>query len=132
SPSGETRGVPRKKADITNWFYVPSWKQMAPGKPFRIQHEPATAWMVFTAGSELESNFIEDLRKINDEVTVVLAGSESNAFERLAEREFRIDLANPSHYKKLFDAFPDSCPANLVHFWSLNHDPGVFDRAFHS
>ena len=83
-------------------------------------------------GKRTGIKFYRGMRKINDDVTVVLAGPESNAFERLAEREFRIDPANPSHYKKLFDAFPDSCPANLVHFWSLNHDPGVFDRAFHS
>lgn len=132
TPSGEAQGVLRKKADITNWFYAPSWKQMVARKPFNIQHKAATAWMVFTDGGKLESNFIEGLRKTNDEITVVQAGPESSAFERLAEHEFRIDPANPSHYKELFAAFPDSRPANLIHFWSLNHDPALFDRAFHS
>jgi amino acid adenylation domain-containing protein len=115
-------GPLRKKSDIADWFYAPSWKQMVAWKPSRVQQETAAAWMVFSAGGKLELDFVEELKKANDEVTVVLPGPESSAFERLGPYEFRIDPANAGHYKKLFAAFPSSVPANFVHFWSLT-DP---------
>jgi iturin family lipopeptide synthetase A len=130
-------GLLRKKPDIKDWFYAPSWKQMAAWKPLRMQPEAATTWVVFTGGGKLESDFVEELRKANDEVTVVLAGRESSGFEQLGGYEFRIDPGNAGHYQKLFAMFPGSGPANFVHFWSLTHDPGEpehadLQRAFYS
>jgi amino acid adenylation domain-containing protein len=126
----------RKKPDIRDWFYAPSWKQMVAWKPSGTQQEAGTGWMVFSGGGKLESDFVGELRKANDEVTVVFAGSDSSAFERLGTREFRLDPANDSHYKKLLTAFPGSGPSNFVHFWSLT-DPNdtaqvAPDRAFYS
>jgi amino acid adenylation domain-containing protein len=130
-------GLLRKKPDIKDWFYVPSWKQMATWKPLRTQPEAAATWMVFTGGGKLESDFVEGLREDKHEVTLVLAGPESSAFERLGAHEFRIDPANPSHYKKLFASFPGSGPTNFAHFWSMIHDlnepvEGVLQHAFYS
>jgi amino acid adenylation domain-containing protein len=118
-------GLLRKKLDIKDWFYAPSWKQMAAWKPLRTQAEAAaTTWMVFTRGGKLESEFVEKLRA-NGEVIVVQAGAESSAFERRGPHEFRIDPANSDHYKKLFTLMPGSSPANFAHFWSLTHDVDV-------
>jgi amino acid adenylation domain-containing protein len=130
-------GVLCKKPDIKDWFYAPSWKQMAAWKPLRTQPEAvATTWMVFTRGGKLESDFVEQL-KANHEVIVVQAGVESSAFERMGAHEFRIDPADSDHYKKLFALFPGSIPANFVHFWSLTHDvdgpaESTCQRAFYS
>jgi amino acid adenylation domain-containing protein len=130
-------GLLRKKPDIKDWFYAPSWKQMPAWKPLRMQPEAATTWMVFTGGGKLESDFVEELRKANNEVTVVLAGRESSGFEQMGAHEFCIDPANAGHYQKLFATFPDSGPTNFVHFWSLTHDAGeaehtALQRAFYS
>ena len=126
-----------KKRDIEDWFYAPSWKQMAAWKPLVVLQEASSSWIIFTCGGKLESEFVEELRKINDDVTVVLAGPESSAFERPKAHEFRIDPVNASHYKKLFTLLPGSGPGNFVHFWSLTHDAGEprdvsIYRAFHS
>ncbi|OAI57219.1 hypothetical protein AYO50_00285 [Acidobacteria bacterium SCGC AG-212-P17] len=115
-------GILRKKPDIKDWFYAPSWKQMAAWKPLRKQPEAAAStWMIFTRGGKLESDFAEKLRAKN-EVTVVQAGAESSAFERLGEHEVRMDPANSDHYKKLFALFSGSSPAQFAHFWSLTRD----------
>ncbi len=112
-------GLLRKKPDLADWFYAPSWKQIVNWKPAATQPEGA-AWMVFSGGGKLESGFVEELRKANNEVIVVLAGPESSVFERLGAQEFCIDPANASHYKKLLAAFPAPGPANFIHFWSLS------------
>lgn len=124
-------GFLRKKPDIKDWFYAPSWKQMASWKPLRMQPEAATPWVVFTGGGKLESDFVAELRKANHEVSVVLAGPKSSAFEQVDAQEFRIDPANAGHYSKLLSSFAGSGPANFVHFWSLTpeSDPA---QAFHS
>ncbi len=129
-----------KKLDMADWFYAPSWKQISGWKPLVGRQETSSSWMVFSRGGKLESEFVEQARKANDDVSVVLAGPESSAFERLGAHEFRIDPANASHYKKLFALF-QSGPGNFVHFWSLTHDAGDRDdeaghvsprQAFHS
>ncbi len=128
-------GPLRKKANIADWFYAPSWKQMAPWNFPRVKE--ASMWMVFAGGGELEPEFVKELRGANHEVAVVLAGPESCSFERPGAHEFRIDPANPVHYKKLLTAFSGSGPANFVHCWSLNHGPddladAALHRAFYS
>ncbi|HEV2962449.1 MAG TPA: amino acid adenylation domain-containing protein [Candidatus Angelobacter sp.] len=127
--------VSRKKLNIADWFYAPSWKQMVGWKSSNIQQSAATPWLVFTGSGKLESVFVDELRKISDQVTVVRAGAETSAFERLGVCEFRIDPANASHYKKLLTAVP--APGNVVHFWSLTGDAdevgdAAINRAFYS
>ncbi len=121
APSGEVHPAPhRKEPDITNWFYAPSWKQIVSRNPGRRERELSSTWMVFSGGSGMESDFVEKLRKANHEVSVVLAGPESSAFEQLGAQEFRIDPANPGHYSELFASFAGYAPANFIHFWSLS------------
>ncbi|HLJ26155.1 MAG TPA: amino acid adenylation domain-containing protein [Candidatus Angelobacter sp.] len=130
--SGEAQLAPhRKKPDITNWFYAPSWKQMAAWKPRRVEQESPSTWMVFSGGGRLESEFVAELRRANHEVGVVLAGPESSTFEKVDAQVFRIDPANAGHYSKLFTSFAGSGPANFVHFWSLTPDPDP-QQAFYS
>jgi iturin family lipopeptide synthetase A len=117
--SGEAQPAPhRKKPDITNWFYAPSWKQMFSWKPRQVE---SSTWLVFSGGGHLESDFVEELRKANHEVSVVLAGPKSSAFEQMHPHQFRIDPANAGHYSRLL-ASSGSGPANFVHFWSLSPD----------
>jgi amino acid adenylation domain-containing protein len=121
----------RRKPDIADWFYAPSWKQIAGCRPFKAQQE-AASWMVFTTGSELEQELIEALRKTNDDVNVVRAGAAASDFERPGEREFCIDPANSGHYDRLFTALPDSRPVHLVHCWSLVRNAPEFEHGFNS
>lgn len=122
SSTGSQPGLLRKKPDMTDWFYAPSWKQIVPWRRLTAQQEASASWMVFSGGGKLESDFVKELRKANDEVNVVMAGPESSTFERLGANEYRIDPANANHYKKLVPVFPDSGSANFVHFWSLTGD----------
>jgi iturin family lipopeptide synthetase A len=137
-PSEKTQSGPlSKKSDIKDWFYVPSWKQMAAWKPLRSEPKAVATWMVFAGGGNLESDFVEGLKEANHEVNLVLAGPESSAFERLKPNEFRIDPTNPGHYKKLFGLFPGSGLTNFAHFWSVTHDldepaVGGLQRALYS
>ena len=118
-PGGAQSAPHRKKPDITNWFYAPSWKQMLAWKHGRVEQEPSSTWMVFSSGVGMESDFVAELRKANHQVSIVLAGPKSSAFEQLDAQQFRLDAANAGHYDKLLSSFAGSGPANFVHFWSL-------------
>ena len=130
--SGETQSAAnRKKPDITSWFYAPSWKQIVGWKSGFVEQETSNTWMVFSGGGRLESDVVAELRKANQEVSVVLAGPESSAFEQVNAQEFRIDPTNAGHYSKLFSSFAGSGPANFLHFWSLASDSQL-QGAFYS
>ncbi len=127
--------VSRKKLNITDWFYAPSWKQVVGWIFSNPQQTAAGPWLIFAGSGKLEPAFVDELKKISDQVTVVRAGAETSPFERLGAGEFRIDPANASHYKKLLTAVP--APANFVHFWSLTSDAdeggdAAINRAFYS
>lgn len=130
-------GVLRKKPDIKDWFYVPSWKQMPVWKPLNSKPEAAAStWMVFTRGGKLETDFVAALRKANSNVILVQSGAESSAFNCMGPQDFCIDPANADHYKKLLAMSSGSSPANFAHFWSLIQDAEGHaedtGRAFHS
>lgn len=129
--SGEAEPVLSKKSDMAEWFYTPSWKQMATVRPVAQQREPGS-WIVFGCGGKLESHFIEELKKANHDVTVVLAGPETSAFERLGAREFRINPADFNHYMKLFALLQPPGPNNFAHFWSLSHAGAARDLSISS
>jgi amino acid adenylation domain-containing protein len=125
----------RKQLNIADWFYTPSWKQMVGWNSSNLQQIAAGPWLVFAGSGKLESVFVDELKKLNDQVVVVRAGVETSAFERLGACEFRIDPANANHYKELLTAVP--AQTNFVHFWSLTGDAdeagdAAIHRAFYS
>ena len=135
-----TRGfLPGKKPDMSQWFYIPSWKRsiIARGnKEENVEEIPAPhKWLVFAHDDDinhgnLASLLVEQLThdKENDsdndgDVTVVKIGDE---FARHQDGSYTIAPAQGNHYETLIAELQSygKIPDRIVHLWNLSpaHD----------
>ena len=70
--AGASAVVERKHPDMARWFYVPSWKRVAPPVPA----EPAERWLVFTDGGGAAAGVVERAVASGAIVATVERGSE--------------------------------------------------------
>lgn len=107
-----------KKTDITEWFYVPSWKR-SPISGYQ-QVPSAPLWMVFADNCGLGSQMIRQLRQDNQSVIVVQAGTE---FFKKNDDEYTINPANLDDYNALFQDLDKQgrMPYEIVHLWCITN-----------
>ncbi|NEP41155.1 MAG: SDR family NAD(P)-dependent oxidoreductase, partial [Okeania sp. SIO2H7] len=101
-----------KKADIGDWFYVPSWKrEILPAADFTNQK----LWLVFVDDSDFCADFCKKLSGV--EVIRVKAGSQ---YEQIDRNFYAINPANREDYDSLFK---EVCRGDKVvaiaHLWTL-------------
>jgi acyl transferase domain-containing protein/acyl carrier protein len=142
------RGIlPGKKADLSQWFYMPCWKPsiIARGSTEENVEEtpPPTKWLVFAHDDDVNmvnhGNFVSPLLELltrekengsdsDGDVTVVKIG---DSFARHQDGSFTIAPAQENHYETLIEALQSSgkIPDRIVHLWNLspvldeNHEP---------
>ncbi|NES06058.1 MAG: SDR family NAD(P)-dependent oxidoreductase, partial [Okeania sp. SIO2F4] len=104
-----------KKEDVSDWFYVPSWKRdILPSADFS-HHKP---WLVFVDDSEFCSAFCQ---RLNSEYGVeVIQVKIGNDFHKTDNNIYTINPEKRDNYDVLF---AEVCALgniqNIVHFWSL-------------
>jgi polyketide synthase PksJ len=126
------RGIsPGEKADMSQWFYIPSWKRsiIARGnKEENAEETPAShKWLVFAddVNDVNHGNFASTLvkrltheKENASDVTVVKIG---DTFVRHQGGSFTIAPAQENHYEALIEALQSSgkIPDRIVHLWNL-------------
>ncbi|MEM7353840.1 MAG: SDR family NAD(P)-dependent oxidoreductase, partial [Acidobacteriota bacterium] len=123
---GEGAPAPaRRKSDVGEWFYLPSWKRSLP-----VVAEPAledgASWLFLDDGSELSAFLIDRLRESGRPVVRVRAGA---SFEHTAPGAYTIDPCQPDDYRTLLSELPapPEGPAKIVHSWLLTPPSAVSD-----
>jgi NAD(P)-dependent dehydrogenase (short-subunit alcohol dehydrogenase family)/acyl carrier protein len=114
----------KKKSDVTDWFYYPSWKR-APG--LHAEAMPLDAcWILFLDDCGLGAELAERLRAEGQDVFTVTASEE---FERTGEYSFTLNPGKLEHYDALLKQFHtfDKTPANIVHLWGTVPNEGRSD-----
>jgi acyl transferase domain-containing protein len=116
-----------KSADLANWFYMPSWKQSAPGA-LLARHEvsgQASRWLVFMDESGLGQQIVERLKHEGHSAVGVKAG---DAFARLDDDTFTLNPVKPDDYTALLKQLKeiDKAPNLIAHLWSVT--PGTSDQ----
>jgi amino acid adenylation domain-containing protein len=130
------RGIsPGKKADMSQWFYIPSWKRsiIARGnKEDSVEEIPTpTKWLVFAhdddvnhgnLASPLVERLTHDKENSSDsdgDVTVVKIG---DGFARQQDGSYTIAPAQENHYEALIEELQSSgkIPDRIVHLWNLS------------
>lgn len=111
----------QKKADITDWFYLPTWKRV-PLVGESDSSEVATAekltWLLFADECGLSSALQEKLQSYQQNVIHVHPGE---TFEERSDREFVLHPSTQEGYDRLFEhlhtlkRFPD----RIIHAWSV-------------
>jgi acyl transferase domain-containing protein/acyl carrier protein len=112
----------RKRPDISDWFYVPSWKR-SPLNGFtgcEIPVPPAT--LVFTGDYGPGLLLAQRLEQAGGDVTVVRAG---NTYKKENDSLYTISPGEYEHYEQLFGHLHKSkrVPNAIVHLWNVTANP---------
>jgi len=103
----------QKQSDISEWFYVPSWKRLPPVPPVSKHDEEC---LVFA-----EDDFAPELvrRLMKRKRCVVVA--EGERFDKLADQSYRINSRSPGDYELLLTELRSQgfVPRQIVHLWNI-------------
>ncbi|MEG4342101.1 SDR family NAD(P)-dependent oxidoreductase [Microcoleus sp. A003_D6] len=109
-----------QKLDISDWFYIPSWKQVAPIGAFELRKliDKKQCWLVFIDACGVGSQIVERLERENQDVIVVRVGEK---FSQLREGEYTIDPQNRDDYNALIKALSElnKIPQTIAHLWNI-------------
>ncbi|MBW4666572.1 MAG: KR domain-containing protein [Cyanomargarita calcarea GSE-NOS-MK-12-04C] len=120
-----------KKPNITDWFYIPVWKQSMPLEFFQGE-EPSKQklrCLVFVDSYGVGTEFTKRLEQNNHHVITVRAGEK---FSKLDDQMYVINPQQPDEYDLLLQALnkQNFKPNAISHFWSvtpndtlLNNEP---------
>ncbi|HEX6290965.1 MAG TPA: KR domain-containing protein, partial [Herpetosiphonaceae bacterium] len=116
-----------KRADLADWFYLPSWQRTQPPQP-----APATddrPWLVCMDDGMIGAGLVRRLRQSGREVIAVYCGEQ---FGRRDDGGLTLNPTRPADYQALLDELgaQDTLPERIVHLWSLSAEmPGALDEA---
>jgi amino acid adenylation domain-containing protein len=113
----------RKRPNVADWFYAPSWKRADVAAIRGVGESPAPTevikrWLVFSE-CDLGSQLSDRLKQMSQDVMTVRIGA---TFDQLDERTYTLDPRQPEQYATLLAelAALDQSPNVIAHLWSLN------------
>lgn len=114
----QTRLTTRVKAEISDWFYAPSWKRsfakLRQGKE-DFSAGSTDRWLMFLDPCGLGRKLAKRMESVED-VSTVTIGTE---FTRAADRAYTIDPGNKEHYRQLLE---EAAPSRIVHLWGITQN----------
>jgi acyl transferase domain-containing protein len=122
----ESGGALTRKPDLTDWFYVPSWKR----SPLLDEHAGPAAmtekscWLLFSDGSGLAAQVRRELEGRGQAVVEAKAGTE---FAKISDESYIIDPRRRQDYSRLIREIQalDKTPNNVLHLWNAEGDDGA-------
>ena len=118
-----------KRADISDWFYAPLWKQSpVPSFAWGNGDRQISRWLIFIDAAGLGPQIVKRLEQEKQDVFTVQVGEQ---FERVGETAFTINPQHPEDYKLLLKelAGAQRIPERIVHLWSVTPE-AEFRAAF--
>jgi acyl transferase domain-containing protein len=120
-----------KKADIADWFYVPTWRRV-PLVSLNHTESQGQHWLFFADECGLSTVLVERLRQQGESVTTVVMGE---SFRRLDDDVYEIDPQADDDYAALIKHLylAHKPPGRIVHMWSVTAEEmdlseGAVDR----
>ncbi|HET8846395.1 MAG TPA: KR domain-containing protein, partial [Ktedonobacteraceae bacterium] len=124
--------------DITDWFFLPSWKRTLPPSLFTPTDFWAEThcWLVFVDTHDIAYQLVNDLRQRGQQVVTVTPGP---AFSKRGENAYTVSVSRRSDYESLLKELRSrgTLPAHVVHAWTVTR-PGelgldeALDKGFNS
>jgi acyl transferase domain-containing protein len=122
--------TPRKKQDIADWFYVPSWKRsLAPQlPPPETLTEQKLSWLLFEDDCGVAAKVAGYLRQAGQDVSTVAAGE---GYIRLGEDKYGVDPRERESYDALLGELQKlgRLPDRVLHFWGVTLDAEAASEA---
>ncbi|MCP4657047.1 MAG: amino acid adenylation domain-containing protein, partial [bacterium] len=122
----------RRRADVADWFYQPSWKRTPlPAPP---NGDAPRRWLVFADRRGLGARLAARLAEGGRRVATAVVGER---FESRSDTSFALRPAAVEDYRRLLAALGerDALPERVLHLWSLDsEDDGtpLRERSFYS
>lgn len=110
-----------KSHDISEWFYIQTWKQTAAGVPKSVTVDGLQSWLVFKDQAGVGQAFIDRLKQKGQHVITVVPGEK---FSRSGDQDFAINPSSSDDYRSLFRELVHSgkVPNHILHLFSLTPD----------
>jgi len=118
-----------KKLDISDWFYIPSWKRLMPPKLFSsmVQTTQPGCWLAFVDKCGLGEKIVQQLVLLGQDVITVKAGEQFGSEKELSQTIYTINPRRREDYDALLKELRalNLTPKTIVHLWNLtsNRDP---------
>jgi acyl transferase domain-containing protein len=114
-------GVAQKKANLADWFCVPSWKRSPLLQQKSEPSEPNKPCLVFAGEDDLARELAVSLGE-QKRCVIVKSGER---FEKLSENSYRIDPRSPHDYECLLKELrlQEFVPSQIVHLWNTASAP---------
>ncbi|AFY89108.1 type I polyketide synthase [Chroococcidiopsis thermalis] len=117
-----------RKPDITDWFYIPSWKRSLPPEPLPPGELAGKCWLVFVDECGLGERIVKRLQLEGREAIAVLVGEE---FRRISDRVCTINPATRADYQALLAELGDRDrqPQVIAHLWNITPSDRPLEKA---
>ncbi|MBV8200688.1 MAG: SDR family NAD(P)-dependent oxidoreductase, partial [Acidobacteria bacterium] len=115
------RRAAAKKADLADWFYLPSWRATLPPALDEAPAEPGAGWLVFADGCGLGERAASQLAAAGQQVTTVVRGER---FERLGDGAYQLAPADREGYDLLLRELVAGGrpPRYVLHLWCVDRE----------
>ncbi|GAA6615700.1 beta-ketoacyl synthase N-terminal-like domain-containing protein [Scytonema sp. NUACC26] len=110
-----------KKQDITDWFYIPSWKRsLLPHSSFSPIKFTQEQWLFFVDECGVGEQLIDVWKNQGKNVITVKQGEK---FSKLNDAFYTINPYVRKDYNTLFQELIslEKIPQNIAYLWSINH-----------
>ncbi|MES1245845.1 MAG: amino acid adenylation domain-containing protein [Acidobacteriota bacterium] len=122
--------APRRKADLADWFYIPSWTRTLPAPPLdeAAFRERGESWLVFADTMGPGARLADRLQELGQEVFRVVPGSR---LLRLDETTWTVEPGNTDDCRRLLDELASirGVPRRIVHAWCLTGGGALHERS---
>ncbi|MGD2090542.1 MAG: SDR family NAD(P)-dependent oxidoreductase [Candidatus Aminicenantes bacterium] len=107
-----------KRPDIADWFYIPSWKQVAPINSRKSEMPAKSRYIIFLNDNEFCARLGKHLRQAKKNPILVKVGPQ---FSKESDHLFIINPGERDHYNALFQAVlaQESTPLKIIHLWGM-------------
>jgi len=123
-----------KLADMSRWFYLPSWQQTMPARP--VKENRLYKWLLFLDDSLFGPRLIREMKQRNvlGDVILVRAGQEFQVGQEEGAVLYRI---NPAHFPDYLALCQDLHQRGqgidkIVHLWQWGDEPDFLNRGVFS
>src|SRR5262249_41809947 len=107
-----------RKAEVGEWFYVPTWKETA-ALIMSGEQKEARQWLIMEDEGGIGERIVAELERRG---CVVTRMKRAERYERRGEREYWIRVGEAGDYKAVLKALEErgELPEKIVHLFSLS------------
>lgn len=109
------------REQLTNWFYLPSWKSAIGPTGWQTSDTEARSWLIFADDSGLGAKLQTSLIAHQQKAIIIQPGTK---FEQVSADTYTIDPRIRSGYETLFKAITakGDRPTRALHLWTVTPD----------